>query len=190
MGPGRHIVRYPLRDGRLINLVAVQERKDWAEEGWFQRDDPDNLRRAFADFGGPVAQVLQDVRDVHLWGLFRHPVADVWYRDGVALLGDAAHPTLPFLAQGANMALEDAYALLDCVDRGALHTYRDIRHARVSKVIHAANRNAWKYHLRHPLVRRVGHMGLSAVSRVAPGALTRSFDWLYGYDIAKDLRRD
>ncbi len=189
MGPGRHIVRYPLRGGDMINLVAVEERAAWAEEGWHQRDDPENLRRAFAGFGGPVAHMLDDVKDVHLWGLFRHPVAETWFEGGVALLGDAAHPTLPFLAQGANMALEDAYALLHCVDTGQLSQYRTIRHARVSKVVNAASKNAWRYHLRNPAMRMVGHAGLSVLSRVVPSLMVRQFDWLYGYDIAKALKR-
>ena len=101
MAPGRHLVSYPLRDGSALNLVAVQERSDWVAEGWHHRDDPENLRAAFADFGAEAQAMLSRVGEVHLWGLFRHPVARVWQGGHCALLGDAAHPTLPFLAQGA-----------------------------------------------------------------------------------------
>ena len=187
MGPGRHIVRYPLRGGQLINVVAVEERAAWAEEGWHHKADPDDLRRAFDGFGGPVRDVLSRVRDVHEWGLFRHPVAQTWFEGNVALLGDAAHPTLPFLAQGANMALEDAYALFHCVARGILPAYRDIRHARVTRVIDAASRNAGRYHMRPGPVRTAAHLGLSMVGKLAPGLLSGQFNWLYRYDVVKEL---
>ncbi|MBT52484.1 MAG: monooxygenase [Mameliella sp.] len=188
MGPGRHMVSYPLRGGDMVNLVAVQERSDWAAEGWSHRDDAANLRAAFAGFGGVVPGLLSGVENPGLWGLFRHPVAQHWHGDHVALLGDAAHPTLPFLAQGANMALEDAWVLADTL-AGArdmaegLAAYQQRRRARVVKVIDAASGNAWKYHLRNPLVRGVAHLGLGVVGRLAPGAMMRSFDWLYGHDV-------
>ncbi|WP_417211292.1 FAD-dependent monooxygenase [Antarctobacter sp.] len=188
MGPGRHMVSYPLRGGDMVNLVAVQERSDWAAEGWSHRDDAANLRAAFAGFGGVVPGLLSGVENPGLWGLFRHPVAQHWQGEGVALLGDAAHPTLPFLAQGANMALEDAWVLADAL-AGApdmaqgLAAYQQRRRARVVKVIDAASGNAWKYHLRNPLVRGVAHLGLGVVGRLAPGAMLRGFDWLYGHDV-------
>ncbi|APE43604.1 monooxygenase [Sulfitobacter alexandrii] len=188
MGPGRHVVSYPVRGGRLVNLVAVEERESWAAEGWNRPDDPAHLRAAFAGFSGPAADLIGAVRDVTLWGLHRHPVAQVWQRDGVALLGDAAHPTLPFLAQGANMALEDAWVLAGLLaERGqaGLAAYQSARHARVERVIRAASRNAWRYHLRPGPIRLAAHAGLSAVSRVAPGLMVGAFDWLYGYDVTR-----
>ena len=108
MGPGRHIVSYPLRGGSLVNLVMVHERSLWAGEGWSHRDDPAHVRAAFAGFGGLAHVLLNALSEVYLWGLFRHPVAECWFQDRSVLIGDAAHPMLPFLAQGANMALEDA----------------------------------------------------------------------------------
>ncbi|WP_299962235.1 FAD-dependent monooxygenase [uncultured Roseobacter sp.] len=185
MGPGRHIVSYPLRQGRLMNLVAVQERAEWAAEGWRHPADPSDLRRVFADFGGPAGRLLEQVRAARVWGLFRHPVAPCWLRENVALLGDAAHPTLPFLAQGANLALEDAWVLSSCLMRGELDTYQDIRRDRAIRVIETASGNAWKYHLRDGPIRRLAHLGLSLGSRVAPGAMMRQFDWLYGHDVTK-----
>ncbi|MEE4346614.1 MAG: FAD-dependent monooxygenase, partial [Paracoccaceae bacterium] len=144
MGPGRHVVSYPLRGGTALNIVAVQERKQWAAEGWTQTDDPANLTAAFADFGAPVRDMLARVTEARLWGLFRHPVARVWQRDHLALLGDAAHPTLPFLAQGASMALEDAWVLADELARSdsigaGLAAYQARRDSRVRRVIAAAN---------------------------------------------------
>ncbi|WP_298917975.1 FAD-dependent monooxygenase [uncultured Roseobacter sp.] len=186
MGPGRHLVSYPIRGGAFTNIVAVQERDTWADEGWHHEDDPKNLRAAFADFGGIAAQALADVRDVRLWGLFRHPVAETWMRGNVALLGDAAHPTLPFLAQGANLALEDAWVLARCLKEGTAQTaYQSLRKARVSRVIEAASGNAWKYHLSEGITRRFAHLGLRLGSQLAPGAMIRQFDWIYGHDVTK-----
>lgn len=189
MGPHRHVVTYPLKGGRL-NIVAVQEQADWAPEGWSVQADADDLRRVFADFGAPVRAVLAQVDKVHLWGLFRHGVAQKWHGEGLALLGDAAHPTLPFLAQGANMALEDAWVLADAL-AGAdtagqgLVQYQSRRRDRVRRVIAAANGNAWKYHLAFPPLRAAAHMGLRVAGRVAPGAMLRQFDWLYGHDVTQ-----
>ncbi|WP_420325434.1 FAD-dependent monooxygenase [Mameliella sp.] len=190
MGPGRHMVSYPLRGGAQVNLVAVEERRGWVEESWSHRDTGDNLRAAFAGFGGLVPGLLAGADRPGLWGLFRHPVARVWHGEGAVLLGDAAHPTLPFLAQGANMAMEDAWVLADALSEApdmasALATYQQRRRDRVARVIEAANGNAWKYHLRNPLVRGVAHLGLGVVGRLAPGRMLHQFDWLYGHDVTR-----
>ncbi|NIZ15511.1 FAD-dependent monooxygenase [Phaeobacter sp. HF9A] len=186
MGPGQHLVAYPLKDGSLVNLVAAQERKLWAEESWSHSDQPENLRQAFASFGGLAGELLGAVREVKLWGLFRHPVAPHWGGDGVALLGDAAHPTLPFMAQGANMALEDAYALVECLERAAdvptaLSAYQARRRARAVRVVETANKNAWKYHLRAPLS-WPAHQILRAAGNLAPQKMVSQFDWIYRHD--------
>lgn len=189
MGPGRHLVSYPLRGGSLRNLVAVEERKDWADEGWNHPDSPANLRRAFAGFGGPVTQWLAQVDKVYLWGLFRHKVAANWHAGRVALLGDAAHPTLPFMAQGANLALEDAYALALELERApdlsmGLAAYQDARRGRAARVVEAANRNARNYHLRAP-VARLAHMALRLSQRFVPDAPLRQFGWIYDHDVTE-----
>ncbi len=187
MGPGRHLVSYPLGQG-LRNIVAVEERAEWAAEGWHHQDEPDNLRRAFARFPREVRGWLDQIGQVHLWGLFRHPVAESWHDGRRAILGDAAHPTLPFLAQGANMALEDAWVLSECLDRHedrarALAAYQSRRRDRVVRVIDAASANARNYHLSSPLVRTAAHAALRLGGTLFPAHALRRFDWLYGYDV-------
>jgi salicylate hydroxylase len=186
MAPGRHMVTYPLSGGRL-NIVAVQERSQWADEGWHHVDDPGNLRQAFADCGWQAKGILRDVEDVRLWGLFRHPVATKWHMDRFAILGDAAHPTLPFLAQGANLAIEDAYTLARCCDEEAsltagLRRYQELRRPRVVKAIEAANKNARNYHL-GGVQRMVAHAGLRTLGKVAPAAFLNRLSWLYDHDV-------
>lgn len=189
MGPGCHLVTYPLRGGRLRNIVAVQERRAWAAEGWNHPDDPDTLREAFAQFAEPVRSWLDLIDTLFLWGLFRHPVAERW-TDGhgrAALLGDAAHPTLPFMAQGANMALEDAWILADFLARTpddpalALDRYQDARRPRVEALVAAANANARNYHMRGPMA-QLAHAVLRVGDRLAPNAALNRFRWIYDFD--------
>lgn len=191
MGPGKHLVSYPLRGGTLRNIVAVEERRRWVEEGWSLRDDPMELRLAFEAFSPRVRDWLDQVQDVWLWGLFRHPVAKRWHQmlpeGALAILGDAAHPMLPFLAQGANMALEDAWLLAASLagsdsDAAALAAYEAARKPRCARVVEAANANARNYHLTGAK-RAVGHAALRLGGMVAPGMALKRFDWLYGHDV-------
>ncbi len=190
MAPGRHVVFYPLRGGRLINIVAVEERAAWHAEGWNHPGDPAVLREAFSAFGGDVRALLVRVDRVMVWGLFRHPVARRWHGRGCVLLGDAAHPTLPFLAQGANMALEDAWVLADCLakmpqDR-ALAAYQGRRRDRVLRVVAAADANARNYHLRNPALRLAAHGALRALSRLFPGHLPARYRWIHAHDVTRE----
>jgi 2-polyprenyl-6-methoxyphenol hydroxylase-like FAD-dependent oxidoreductase len=189
MGPGRHLVHYPLRGGTLINIVAVEERAGWADEGWHHRDDPGNLARAFAGFAAPVRALLDRVETVHIWGLHRHPVANQWHKGSAVILGDAAHPTLPFMAQGAVMALEDAWVLADSLAVSGLEEgpslYQARRRHRVVNVIEAANDNARNYHYANPMVRRLGHTALRLLNRARPEALLARYDWIYDHDVTQ-----
>jgi salicylate hydroxylase len=190
MGPGRHLVRYPLRGGTLTNIVAVEERDAWALEDWDATDSARNLSAAFGDFCPEVRDLLADVEVPNLWGLFRHPVAKTWASEALALLGDAAHPTLPFLAQGANMALEDAWVLARCLSEdadqaAALTRYQALRKPRTARIVEAANDNAKNYHLRPGPYRFAAHMGLRAAARIAPHVVTNRFRWLHGHDVTR-----
>jgi salicylate hydroxylase len=185
MGPGKHIVAYPLRGGDFVNLVAVEERDDWQDEGWHQNGDPEQLRDTFCDFTGDAAPLLKAVQDTSVWGLFRHPIATTWHRGGVALVGDAAHPMLPFLAQGANMALEDAWVLGTTLKADQIETYQTLRAPRVTKVAKTTQGNAKRYHLRHGPVRMAAHLGLKTLSKVAPKLMLKPFDWLYRHDVTQ-----
>jgi len=197
MAPGRHLVSYPLRGGAIRNIVAVEERRRWVEEGWSLRDDPMELRVAFESFGPRVQGWLEQVQDVWLWGLFRHPVARTWHRvlpDGaVAILGDAAHPTLPFLAQGACMGLEDAWTLAASLaahdgPAAGLAAWQAARAPRTTRIVAAANANARAYHLGGP-ARTLAHAALRLGGRIAPDAALRRFDWLYGHDVTQGPSR-
>lgn len=188
MGPGRHLVSYPLAGG-LRNIVGVEERHEWQAEGWSHQDDPARLRAAFARFGGPVPGWLAAVSTTQVWGLFRHEVAPVWQDGRLALIGDAAHPTLPFMAQGAVMAIEDAWLLAACLDAdpdqvAALTRFETLRKPRATQVVAAANTNARSYHLTG-IRRLLAHAALRAAGRLAPDRLIGRFDWIYDYDATR-----
>lgn len=190
MGPGRHVVAYPLRGAAVWNVVAVEERRAWAEEGWSTPGDPAELRAAFAGWCRPVEALLAAVDAPFLWGLFDHPPLAAWTRRRVALVGDACHPMPPFLAQGAAMGLEDAWVLADALDAApdppaGLAAYAARRRARAERTQRASARNARVYHLAAPLRRAALHLGLRAASTLAPGALMGRFDWLYGTDVTQ-----
>jgi salicylate hydroxylase len=194
MGPGRHLVSYPIRGGRFRNLVAVEERARWTEASWTLREDPQAMRRAFEAFDPKVRGWLDQLDEAWLWGLFRHEVAPSWARalagGGAAILGDAAHPTLPFVAQGASLALEDAFVLARELERGAdmaraLTRYQDLRHGRCTRAVAAANFTARAYHLREPL-RAFAHLALRIGGRLAPGFALSRYDWLYGHDVTAE----
>ena len=190
MAPRRHIVSYPLRGGEFVNLAAVQERADWSEEGWSHLDSPDNVRAIFADFSPLVKNMMDAVQVTGKWGLFRHPVAPHWHGDAVALLGDAAHPTLPFMAQGAVMAIEDAWVLAASLAQTStlpegLAAYQLARRDRVSKIVETANKNAWRYHLSFPPLRFAAHSAMRLMGAVAPGKMMGQFDWIYRHDVTQ-----
>jgi salicylate hydroxylase len=187
MGARTHLVLYPL-DETQINLVAVQEEAAWSADGWEHDDDPINLKAAFADYTPAHRTLIDKVERVRKWGLHRYNVAEVWSRDQAVLIGDAAHPTLPFLAQGANLAIEDAFVLArNCAEQGiaeALATFADIRKPRVVRAIEAANANAANYHATG-LRKAVSHVGLQVIGSVAPKAFLNRLSWLYDYDVTK-----
>jgi len=189
-GDGRHLVTYYVRDGALVNFVAAEEKSAWTEESWSVAGNPASLRASFSGWHPGVTGFLDRVTDTFLWGLFTRPAQVRWVDAGVCLIGDAAHPMLPFMAQGAAMALEDV-AVLAAVLRSdrtinhALLTFEELRWPRVTRVQQRSRANGDFFH-RSPGPIRSAHRGMvAAVSRVAPGMAAGQLDWLYGYDSTK-----
>jgi salicylate hydroxylase len=138
-GPGRVFVRYPLRGGRLINCVMLGRAEAWAEESWSARAQPGELMAALAGWTGEVQRLVGAIPtdQCFKWGLFDRPPLPSIVTDRVALLGDAAHPMLPFFAQGAASAIEDAVVLGRCLAgssdlKTALRRYERARLERVT----------------------------------------------------------
>lgn len=193
VGPGQHFVSYYLRGGDLVNFVAVQERQDWQKESWNEPGDINELRAAFTGWHPEVSELLAVTEQCFLWALFDRPPLQQWTDRRVALLGDACHPMLPFLAQGAAMAIEDSYALAHYLANEndvpkALQKYQNIRLARTSKIQHNARLNAALYHMNSPMERAKlavlsGLSSLNLSDRLAANKL----DSVYAYNIVEQL---
>ena len=142
VAPGRMFVRYPVRHGKLQNFVAFSRAERWTAEGWSQTGDIGAVHEVFADFHDDARVVLRAFsgRRCHKWGLFSRRPLPRWVRGRATVLGDAAHPMLPWFGQGAATAIEDAVilcrALIGFEDAGeALRRYENARRERVT-VIH------------------------------------------------------
>jgi salicylate hydroxylase len=169
-GPGGHIVTYYIRDGQLVNIVAVHETTDWVEESWIVAGSREELVSAFADVHRDMRTLLDQVEHCFKWGLFDRDPLRNWSTRRVTLLGDAAHPMLPSLGQGAAMAIEDAYVLaraLSCSPEdvpAALRAYEAARVPRTTQVQLASRRQTKIFH------------------QDSCAATDLSADWIYGYD--------
>ena len=188
LAPKRHIVSYPIRDGRQLNLVLIKEQNDWQPDGWRHLEDPSVVKENFKDFSGKTAKIIDSIEDVYKWGLFRYPLRKNWYKDRVVLIGDAAHPTLPFLAQGAAMAIEDSFVLASKFSElptilSAFTEFQSDRLPRVQRVINASAKNARTFHLSNTIARLVFHTILQLFSKFLPRLLLKRFSWIYDHDV-------
>lgn len=181
LGRDAHLVHYPVKGGREVNIVAIV-RDDWHEPGWSESGKPAELAPRFGDFA-PAARALITLPERwQKWALFDRPPRRFRAQGPVSLLGDAAHPMLPFLAQGGAMAIEDAAVLAQCLARDddparALRAYEQARQYRVARVQREARRNAWRYHLSGPLALARD----SVLAALGGDRLLRRYDWLYGW---------
>ncbi|MCC5872849.1 MAG: FAD-dependent monooxygenase [Gammaproteobacteria bacterium] len=189
MGPGRHLVHYYVDGGRRINLVAVVETDHWREESWKSPAEPGELLAAFAGWHRKVQTVLGAAEDCHKWALHDRPPLARWSSDRVTLLGDAAHPMLPFLAQGAAMAIEDGWILSRLLEHReedtigpALDRYQRLRQLRTGKVAQASKEQGEMFHLAAPNQRLARDLKLGIGCRLLPDIAMAQYDWLHGYD--------
>jgi salicylate hydroxylase len=182
LGPNAHLVHYPIRAGREFNLVALVPEK-WTEEGWSATADRATLLRHFGNWAPGVKGLLEKPDTWLKWALCGVDANGPWSDGKVALLGDAAHAMLPFAAQGAAMAIEDAAVLAHLFPpsatdvRAVLKAYETARRKRVKKVQETAAENGRIYHLSGPLA-----IGRDTVMKLMPpDRLSARQDWIYGW---------
>ena len=192
MGPGKHCVTYRLRRGELANLVAVVERDDWTVESWpetwVERGTKEKALADFVDWHPTITKLLSQADELYRWALFDRKPLEKWAEGRVALLGDAAHPMLPFMAQGAAMAVEDGFVLAQQLASGgdinaALETYQHQRYARASRVQALSRANAKTFHKHTRLSQLATYGPMWLTGRLAPNAIHARQDWLYGHDV-------
>ena len=181
LGPRAHLVHYPVRGGEALNVVAVSDGGGEAQ-GWNQSRDAASLLSGFTRWCKESKSLLERVEAWRRWSLYRLPELNRWSAGAMTLLGDAAHPVLPFLAQGAALAIEDAVTLAGSLaaqpgdPASAFRHYEALRRPRATRVQRQSQRFGWMYHLRGP-ARLARNFALE--HRDAESALDR-FDWLYG----------
>jgi salicylate hydroxylase len=110
-GPDGQVLCYPIADGSVWNIYAGRRSDEWAEESWSAPSSKEALIEAYRGWNEALLGVFEKVEEVYKWGIFDRDPMPEWTRGSITLLGDAAHPTMPNLAQGANMAIEDGYVL-------------------------------------------------------------------------------
>jgi salicylate hydroxylase len=184
-GADRHFVHYQVRGGALINMVGVVEQRRWRAESWTAEADRSLFAADFQGWPAPVSDLIAAVETPWLFAIHdRAPLAR-WSRGRLSLLGDAAHPAPPFLAQGAGMAIEDGEALARHLASGGgviegLRAYEDERKSRTARVQAWSRRNARLFHL--PSLAARGLFGAAAqIDRLSGAAPESRLDWLYGY---------
>jgi len=182
IGPGGHLVHYPVRAGAAVNVVAVC-RDQWQSAAWSTGAGREEVLERFpaAGWAATARQLLAAPERWQKWALYdREPLAS-WGRGPVTLLGDAAHPMLPFLAQGAAMAIEDAAVLARELARSpadyasALRNYERERRPRTTRVQRGARRNDFRYHLRRP----AAFIRDAMLQAFGGERLLAQYDWIY-----------
>ncbi|WP_262028527.1 FAD-dependent oxidoreductase [Microvirga sp. Mcv34] len=183
LGSRGHVVHYPIAGGRLVNVVAIQ-RSPAPVEGWAAPGDRDELLRDYASAAPALRTLLAQPREWLRWSLFDHPAGRL-AQGRIALLGDAAHPVLPFLAQGAALAIEDAATLAVLLRQDGrdvvqtLAVYETQRLSRVRRVQNEARRNGRIYHAGG----LIGFGRNQVMRHLGPEGMTQRYDWLYGFRI-------
>jgi len=152
LGKGKHFLTFPVRAGQLINYVGFVPADQRMKESWSSPGDPDVLRREFAGWDQRIESLLQKVQMTFRWALYDREPLPTWTRGRLTLLGDAAHPMLPHLGQGANQSIEDGMALATILARAdcstvpaALAAYERLRRERVAQVQRGARENGMRY---------------------------------------------
>jgi salicylate hydroxylase len=184
MGDGKHFMVFPVRSGRLLNYVGFVPTKNETVESWSAVGDRDEFAASFAGWDPRVTDLLEKVETCFWWGLYdRRPLAS-WTKGRLALLGDAAHPMLPHLGQGANQAIEDGVALAVLLERAGdpaevpdmLRKYEKLRRVRTDVVQAEARQNGLRYDSKYEsLEQRDREVANSAAFRKS----------LYDYDVEK-----
>ncbi|MFT8246525.1 FAD-dependent monooxygenase [Roseomonas sp. BN140053] len=152
MGDGKHFMVFPVRSGQLLNYVGFVPTSSQTVESWSAVGDRDELAASFAGWDAPVTELLAQVESCFWWGLYDRRPLPAWTAGRLVLLGDAAHPMLPHLGQGANQAIEDGVALAVLLEgQGAaavpevLRRYEALRRVRTDVIQAEARRNGLRY---------------------------------------------
>jgi salicylate hydroxylase len=186
VGPGGHIVHYPLRGGRLMNFVGVRERSDWQVESWSVAGSNDECAADFAGWNEDIQLMIRAIDVPYKWALMHRAPLPRWSVGRVSLLGDACHSTLPFLAQGAVMAIEDGFILARALEAHAdpalaLERYEAARRERTTRMVEGAAANTKRFH--NPELAHVEGARAYVDREWNEARVKERYEWLFTYDV-------
>jgi len=185
VGPGGHVVHYPVRGGALLNFVGLLERDDWRVESWNVQGTRDEFANDFPGWHPDIHACIRSVDVPYKWALFARPPMPAWTKSRVTLLGDACHSMLPMLAQGAVMALEDGYVLGRCVQKygvapEALQAYEAARRERANRAVSGSAENAKRFH--NPDLAHAAGAEAYVTREWQEDKVKARYEWLFTYD--------
>lgn len=188
-GPHGHIIHYYLRGFDMLNIVAIIEVADWTEESWSLPVEKQEMLSLFKGWHPTVQQLLSHIEQPFRWGLYGRAPTDLWGNGRISLLGDAVHPMVPFLAQGAAMAMEDGYVLGGLLAKSAsapveaLRAYETLRRPRANRVQQNSLERAATIHEADPAKRAERNRAYAELSRTHPEQTMHRAEWIYSYDV-------
>lgn len=188
VGPGGHVITYPLRRGELLNVVAIVEKPEWRGESWSDAGTREEVHLDLAGWHPDLHRLIDAIETPFRWALLSRPPLTGWLDGRSVLIGDAAHPTLPFLAQGANMALEDAFLLARCLTelddaQAALARFVALRLPRTTRIVQGAADNTQRFH--NPLLADPTTAAAYIDREWEPSRVRQRYDWLFEHDVTR-----
>jgi salicylate hydroxylase len=186
LGPHGHVLHYPVRRGELMNFITFVERDDWRIESWVTQGTKQELANDFAGWHEDVHTIIDQLDVPYKWAMMMRGPMPRWGRGRITLLGDACHPTLPFLGQGGVMAIEDGYVLAACLAKyrddheAAAARYEDIRRERTAAVVRKSLANVGQAF--SPALADKDAVGIEVARQWQQERVRERLDWLYAYD--------
>lgn len=184
VGPGGHVINYHLRRGELLNFVGVVERDDWQVESWSLAGDRDECAADFQGWHATIQTLIHCIDTPYKWALMGRQPMPQWVQQRIGLLGDACHAMLPFMAQGAVMAIEDGLVLARCLAAYedvivAVKQYEVARIARTSRTVELSLANAKRFH--NPALADAAGAAEYVAREWQPDKIIERYEWLFIY---------
>lgn len=185
VGPGRNVITYPVHAGEYLNFVGQSIHPEWQVESWTERGSKEECVADFEGWHEDVRLIVSHIEVPYKWAVRGREPLTQWTAGRVTLLGDAAHPTLPALAQGANMAIEDGIVIARCIEASddvatALVRYETARLPRTTAIVRGSSENAARFNSR--VLADADEAAAFVEREWQPDLIAQRYDWIFEYD--------